>query len=142
MKLLDYWVLYLYHFVNYFKVDNTPWISARFYLSMFVFAFLMNVFNTIFLLMIRLNVCEEFVEFVRLGIIPIWMTLYILCGVVIMIYYRKDEHVDRIEKSYNTLSKGRQWVIKIFIYFLEIFLPIYLFISMRLVVFGQVKWWD
>ena len=99
MKLLDYWVLYLYHFVNYFKVDNTPWISARFYLSMFVFAFLMNVFNTIFLLMIRLNVCEEFVEFVRLGIIPIWMTLYILCGVVIMIYYRKDENLYRIEKS-------------------------------------------
>lgn len=142
MRLLDYWALYLYHFVYYLKKDDTAWFSARLYLSLFVFAFIMNIFNTVCLMMIGLNVCEGFIELIRFSIIPIWMTLYILCGVVIIVYYWKDEHVNRIEKSYNTLTKRQCRVVKIFIYFLEIILPIYLFISLRLVMFGQVKWWD
>ncbi len=142
MKLLDYWALYLYHFVYYLKKDDTTWLSARIYLSMFVFALLMDVFSTVCLIMINLNICEEFIAFVRLNIDYIWMVLGVLCGSYVISYYRKDEHVERIERSYNALTKKQRWTVKIFIYFLEIVSPVYLFVCLRLVLLGQVKWWD
>lgn len=141
MKLLDYWVLYLYHFVCFFKKDDLAWFSARLYLSIFMFTFIMNVLNVVCIIMNKLSINEEFIEFVRLGFMPIWLVLYILCGIVINIYYWKGDNIHRIETSYSLLSKEQRWVVKFFVYFLEIILPVSLFISTRLVLFGQVKWW-
>lgn len=143
MKLLDYWILYLYHFVRFSKQRvEASWDSARLFLSVFIFAFVMDALSTLCLLMIHLNICEEFIEFVRLYFKLIWMTLYILCGIIVLVYYRKIDHVERIENSYHALSKRQRVIVGIIIYLLEIVLPLYLFVSMRLVLFGQVKWWD
>lgn len=143
MKFLDYWILYLYHFVRFSKQSvESSWISALLYLSLFVFAFVMDIFSTLCLLMVNLNICEQFLEFVRVYFEIIWVILATLCGIITLVYYWKVEHVERIEKSYNTLTKKQRWTVKIFIYLLEIILPVYLFVSFRLVLFGQVKWWD
>lgn len=143
MKLLDYWILYLYHFVRFSKQSiDSSWNSACFYTSMFVFAFVMDMFNTLCLLMLHLNMCEKFINVICSSIIPVWMTLYILCGIIVFIYYWKIDHVERIENSYHALSKRQRVIVGIIIYLLEIVLPVYLFVSMRLVLFGQVKWWD
>ncbi len=143
MKLLDYWMLYLYHFVRFsIQCDESSWRTARIYLSFFVFAFVMDIFTTLCLLMINLNICEQFLEFVRVYIEVIFVILGTLCCIITVIYYWKEEHVKRIEKSYNALTKKQRWTVKIFIYLLEIILPVYLFVSFRLVLFGQVKWWD
>ncbi len=143
MRFLDYWILYLYHFVRFSKQSvESSWISALLYLSLFVFAFVMDIFSTLCLLMVNLNICEQFLEFVRVYFEIIWVILATLCGVITLVYYWKVEHVERIEKSYNALTKKQRWTVKIFIYLLEIILPVYLFVSFRLVLFGQVKWWD
>ena len=143
MRFLDYWILYLYHFVRFSKQSvESSWISALLYLSLFVFAFVMDIFSTLCLLMVNLNICEQFLEFVRVYFEIIWVILATLCGIITLVYYWKVEHVERIEKSYNTLTKKQRWTVKIFIYLLEIILPVYLFVSFRLVLFGQVKWWD
>ena len=107
-----------------------------------MFAFVMDIFSTLCLLMVNLNICEQFLEFVRVYFEIIWVILATLCGVITLVYYWKVEHVERIEKSYNALTKKQRWTVKIFIYLLEIILPVYLFVSFRLVLFGQVKWWD
>ena len=143
MRFLDYWILYLYHFVRFSKQSvESSWISALLYLSLFVFAFVMDIFSTLCLLMVNLNICEQFLEFVRVYFEIIWVILATLCGVITLVYYWKVEHVERIEKSYNALTKKQRWTVKIFIYLLEIIFPVYLFVSFRLVLFGQVKWWD
>lgn len=143
MRFLDYWMLYLYHFVRFSKQSvESSWISALLYLSLFVFAFVMDIFTTLCLLMVNLNICEQFLEFVRVYHEVIWIILATLCCVITLVYYWKVEHVERIEKSYNALTKKQRWTVKIFIYLLEIILPVYLFVSYRLVLFGQVKWWD
>ena len=143
MRFLDYWMLYLYHFVRFSKQSvESSWISALLYLSLFVFAFVMDIFTTLCLLMVNLNICEQFLEFVRVYFEIIWVILATLCGIITLVYYWKVEHVERIEKSYNALTKKQRWTVKIFIYLLEIILPVYLFVSFRLVLFGQVKWWD
>lgn len=143
MRFLDYWILYLYHFVRFSKQSvESSWISALLYLSLFVFAFVMDIFTTLCLLMVNLNICEQFLEFVRVYLEVIWVILATLCCIITLVYYWKVEHVERIEKSYNTLTKKQRWTVKIFIYLLEIILPVYLFVSYRLVLLGQVKWWD
>ena len=143
MRFLDYWILYLYHFVRFSKQSvESSWISALLYLSLFEVAFVMDIFSTLCLLMVNLNICEQFLEFVRVYFEIIWVILATLCGVITLVYYWKVEHVERIEKSYNALTKKQRWTVKIFIYLLEIILPVYLFVSFRLVLFGQVKWWD
>ena len=48
MRFLDYWILYLYHFVRFSKQSvESSWISALLYLSLFVFAFVMDIFSTL-----------------------------------------------------------------------------------------------
>jgi len=137
-RFLDYWIMYLYHFVLYIKPgDSTPWVSAIIYLGLFVFSFFMNIFLGILLFLIHQQINHEFIEITRVLIKPIWIGLGVLCMVGIGILYRKDSH-EKIEESYKRLTRKKRYVVKMCIYVSEIGLPVLLFILARLFLDGYI----
>ena len=140
-RFLDYWIMYLYHFVLYVRPgDITPWVSAYFYFTLFMFSLSLDLCFILYFILDYLQTGDVFREFVYSNQEIVWWGL---CGIITLItsiYYWKDQH-ERIEKSYNALTKGKRTLVKVCIYLLEISGPVASFILFRLVWFGQVKWW-
>ena len=142
-KFLDYWIMYLYHFVLFIKPKDDPdlaWTSAFYYFTSFMFAAVLDFVLILYLVLDYLQTGNMFREFVYSNQKLIWFGLFGIITLITGIYYWKDQH-ERIEKSYNALTKGKRNLVKICIYLLEISLPILTFILGRLVWVGQVKWW-
>jgi len=141
MRFFDYFLLALYRFVYSIRKSGAVELSARLYLSFYVWLVLDIFFWTMAMMCNRYEINIVLVSYLRLYSMPVCMFLAFFSAVIINIYYIKYRHLSDIEISYNSLSKDKQVWVRIFIWIFVILIPICAFICGRLFLHGQVKWW-
>lgn len=138
IKLFDYWALQLYYFSRMVRNDDLVWFRANLLLGLFVLMGITTLFDSVALLWEYFQKGSAFFQFAQIYSEMIYYIIGGGTGVVTIFYYTKYKDPQKIEERFRALSRCKRIIYKIIIGLIEIGLPIGLFYSYRMVVFGYV----
>ena len=134
----DFWALQLYYFSRLIRHDDLAWFRANLLFGLFVIMAITTLFDSTALLWEYFQKGSAFFQFAQIYSETIYYIIGGGAGVITIFYYTKYKDPQKIEEKFRALSRCKRIIYKIIIGLIEIGLPISLFYSYRMVVFGYL----
>jgi len=125
MVILDFFYYKLYRAILHLRKDGAE-LSAFLYLSSYLAAIILSI-----MALVKPCINSSFQEYFDLHNLAVWMTVWIVPGILLSFRYYRRVTIKKIELRFNAMAKQMQKTINIIIISAMVIIPILVFVILR-----------